>query len=59
VKWLGVGALVGGAGPVAGRVLLAALPQLSGGVPGPRGIVAGQLVIVSSLLMCQSRLFLS
>jgi len=35
VKWLGIGALVSGVDPVAGQVLLAALPQLSGGVPGP------------------------
>ena len=52
MKQLGVGALVSGAGPAADQVLLAALPQPSGGVPGPRGIVAGQLGTVSSLLMC-------
>ena len=39
MKQLGIGVLVSRASPVVGQVLLAALPRLSGGVPGPQGIV--------------------
>ena len=36
-----------------------AASSMSGGVPGPRGIVAGQSGVVSSFLMCRSWLFLA